>query len=432
MGLSLILNGQPREFAAGMTLAALVAELGLKADRVAIERNGEIAARSNWAVVELVEGDKIELVHFVGGGSGRGTLHAVLMLVLLWCSCATAQPYSQFTNGAVNEHPAWNDSSGNLINAHDGGIIFAAGKYHWYGEALRPLPVSNGPEGGQKTTLGVVMYSSTDLYNWSYEGVVLACSPDAANPLYGPMRFERPKILYNAKTKQYVMWFHYVGFPGNHGMKIGAGDAGLAVSDKVTGPYTYKGISRPIDTVGVVRDFTLFQDDDGSAYFIYDRDVPKPNPDAGRVLHIVKLTDDYLGFTSNFYKIENASRREAPVMVKHQGAYYLITSAETGWKNNAANYYRSSSIFGPYTEEPNPCVGPDADLTFNAQGTYAFSVQGRPNEPILILERHIIEKMTDSSYIFLLIHFPTSTTLQLDYVQTWSLSTKAGRGVKKQ
>ena len=73
MGLSLILNGQTRDFpalAVGASLTDLVAELGLKADRVAIERNGEIAARDSWPQQSLAQGDKLEVVHFVGGGAG--------------------------------------------------------------------------------------------------------------------------------------------------------------------------------------------------------------------------------------------------------------------------------------------------------------------------------------------------------------------------
>ena len=335
---------------------------------------------------------------------------------------ASPRKYTEFSNGALTEHVPWLDDRGDLINAHDGGILFAEGKYHWYGMALRPLPVSNGLDGGQKTTVGVVMYSSSDLYNWSYEGVVLACSTDPANPLHGPMRFERPKIIYNKVTKQYVMWFHYVGYPGNHGTVVGSGDAGVAVSSSVNGPYAFKGYSRPIDSDGVVRDFTLFKDDDGAAYFIYDRDVREPGPGFGRVLHVVKLSGDYLGFSKEIYKIANASRREAPVMLKHKGFYYLVTSAETGWKNNAANYYRSRHIMGPYTELGNPTIGPDADVTFDAQGTYAFPVQGRKNEFIFMAERHITTGMTDSSFIFLPVRFPTSSSMELRYLPAWHLS----------
>ena len=68
MGLSVVLNGNMHELASATTLAELVAELGLKPDRVAVERNGEIVARETWLEVTLQAGDKLEVVHFVGGG----------------------------------------------------------------------------------------------------------------------------------------------------------------------------------------------------------------------------------------------------------------------------------------------------------------------------------------------------------------------------
>ena len=71
MALHVILNGQRQEFAAlqpGATLPELLAELSLKADRIAIEHNGQIAPRSNWLQITLLDGDKLEVVHFVGGG----------------------------------------------------------------------------------------------------------------------------------------------------------------------------------------------------------------------------------------------------------------------------------------------------------------------------------------------------------------------------
>ena len=62
------LNGEPRDFPDGLTLDALVAHLGMKADRVAVELNLEIVPRANWPAIQLKEGDKLEIVHFVGGG----------------------------------------------------------------------------------------------------------------------------------------------------------------------------------------------------------------------------------------------------------------------------------------------------------------------------------------------------------------------------
>mgnify|MGYP000550036173 CR=1 FL=1 len=67
--LSLTVNGEPRRTAPGSSLATLVAELGLDPAKVAVERNGVIVPRGTLGQVALVEGDLLEIVHFVGGGS---------------------------------------------------------------------------------------------------------------------------------------------------------------------------------------------------------------------------------------------------------------------------------------------------------------------------------------------------------------------------
>jgi thiamine biosynthesis protein ThiS len=63
----LVINGESREFASA-TLEALIEELGMKGDRVAVELNREIVPRAEWQQKSLHEGDRLEIVHFVGGG----------------------------------------------------------------------------------------------------------------------------------------------------------------------------------------------------------------------------------------------------------------------------------------------------------------------------------------------------------------------------
>lgn len=63
------INGEKREFPEGLTIAALVAQLGMKPDRVAVELNFEIVPRARWDASILKDGDELEVVHFVGGGS---------------------------------------------------------------------------------------------------------------------------------------------------------------------------------------------------------------------------------------------------------------------------------------------------------------------------------------------------------------------------
>lgn len=67
--MTIYINGQPREVADGVSLSGLVQELGFKADRLAIELNLDIVARAQWEGTQLKNGDKLEIVHFVGGGS---------------------------------------------------------------------------------------------------------------------------------------------------------------------------------------------------------------------------------------------------------------------------------------------------------------------------------------------------------------------------
>jgi len=67
--ISIQLNGEAREVPGGLTLAALVEWLKLPADRVAVERNLEIVPRGQWLQTPVRAGDRLEVVHFVGGGT---------------------------------------------------------------------------------------------------------------------------------------------------------------------------------------------------------------------------------------------------------------------------------------------------------------------------------------------------------------------------
>ena len=71
MPLTITLNGQPRTFAdlQDPVLDQLIYQLALKGDRVAVERNGQIVPRAEWSQTSVQDGDRLEVVHFVGGGA---------------------------------------------------------------------------------------------------------------------------------------------------------------------------------------------------------------------------------------------------------------------------------------------------------------------------------------------------------------------------
>ena len=72
--LTIQLNGQPRTFAdltPPVGLTQLIQALALRPDRIAVEHNGEIVSRATWDQAQISAGDRLEIVHFVGGGAGH-------------------------------------------------------------------------------------------------------------------------------------------------------------------------------------------------------------------------------------------------------------------------------------------------------------------------------------------------------------------------
>ncbi|HUJ94499.1 MAG TPA: sulfur carrier protein ThiS [Terriglobales bacterium] len=66
--MQLFINGEENTFDSPLTLAGLIEQLGMKPDRVAVELNRDIVPREKWSNTNLAEGDRLEIVHFVGGG----------------------------------------------------------------------------------------------------------------------------------------------------------------------------------------------------------------------------------------------------------------------------------------------------------------------------------------------------------------------------
>jgi thiamine biosynthesis protein ThiS len=64
----LFVNGEHKDCPEALSLAELIAQLGMKGDRVAVELNREIVPRAEWPNTQLHAGDRLEIVHFVGGG----------------------------------------------------------------------------------------------------------------------------------------------------------------------------------------------------------------------------------------------------------------------------------------------------------------------------------------------------------------------------
>ena len=294
----------------------------------------------------------------------------------------------------------WLDIAGDPIQAHGGGVLWHEGVYYWYGENKDAdnETVIQEIAGRRETVVrrrvpvrGVSCYTSTDLYNWTHAGIVLPAVPDDPDHDLHPSKvMERPKVLYCAATRQFVMWFHA------DSADYRAAGAGVAVADSPTGPFRYLGSFRPND--GMSRDMTLFLDDDGKAYHI-------AASEENRTLHVALLTEDFLRPAGPFARLFADQSREAPAWFKHDGRYYMISSGCTGWAPNEADCAVGVAPFGPWRALGNPCVGPGAERTFAGQSTHVLPVHGQPGQFILLLDQWNPTHLRDSRYVWLPIEF---------------------------
>jgi len=146
---------------------------------------------------------QMDLGTFNGKFSAVIPSHGVVMLRITDATPNLVAPNDGTHPLSSGFHPGskWLDTNGVLINAHGGGLLFDGGKYWWFGE--------HKLEGrkGNSAWVGVHAYSSDDLYNWSDEGIVLKVSDDPSSEITAGCVLERPKVIFNAKTGKYVMWF---------------------------------------------------------------------------------------------------------------------------------------------------------------------------------------------------------------------------------
>lgn len=310
---------------------------------------------------------------------------------------------------AIHPGEVWLDTSGKSIDAHGGGILYDHGTYYWYGE-MKDGPTYRDKGGTRVDVTGVSCYASKDLMNWTFIGNVLPAKPGTD---LDPKRVvERPKVIYNAKTGKFVMWFHA------DSLNYGDARSGVAVADKPTGPFTLVGSFRPdaghwpmnvteADKADpksplvknfaggqMARDFTIFVDDDQKAYLI-------ASSENNATLHISELTDDYLNTTGKYIRILVGRSNEAPAMFKWNGKYYLITSGCTGWLPNPARSASAPSIGGPWTELGNPCRGPESNITYHGQSTFVLPIAGRPGEFVFMADRWNQNDLQNSRYLWL-------------------------------
>jgi hypothetical protein len=289
----------------------------------------------------------------------------------------------------------WKDNRGKHIQAHGGGIIKVDNTFYWFGEDRSK---DNDP-----ALRYVGCYSSKDLVNWKFLRQLKFTPPEGFGDHWV---LERPKVYYNQKNKQFVMYFHL----DEH---YRLAKVGIAVSDKVDGDYKFVKAFQPLGHES--RDIGQFIDDDGSAYLIFE-----DRPYKG--FRIAKLTDDYMDVTE-VCLIQ--APLEGGAIVKYDGLYYAIGSGLTAWDPNPNKYATAKSLSGPWSAFKD--IAPPETNTYNSQSTMMIKVVGKKTTSVIFMaDVWKPDTQWDSRYLWMPLQIGNGK-LWLPKPQPFSLNVKTGK-----
>ncbi len=318
--------------------------------------------------------------------------------------------------GNLTNKAQWVDTSGNKIHAHGGCIQKFGDWYYWYGE-------------NRMDDIYVSCYRSKDLTIWEYRNNILTIHSKTEavkyetdlmlvrdkDGDYGPVHelnlnrvdpfnkvnIERPKVVYNEKTKKYVMWAHF-----ENGVNYSCARACVASCDTPDGDFVFHGSFSPLGNMS--RDCTLFKDDDGTCYFISNA---RDNMD----MMIYKLTEDYLSVEKVVNKIFVSQNREAPVVFKHNNLYYMLTSFCSGWEPNQCMYSYAKSLDGEW-KQLEKCAD---EITYDTQPAFSITLDGGQ---ILYFGDHWSGgEYFSSSYVVLPLEFYNDNSIDFKYVNSFNI-----------
>ncbi|MGW4215297.1 family 43 glycosylhydrolase [Lentzea sp. NPDC004789] len=320
---------------------------------------------------------------------------ALLVCALLTVPLSALAAPVTATNGTQ-----FTDTSGKVVHAHGGGMIKVGSYYYWFGENRN----------ADNTFKAVSVYRSADLKTWEFRNNVLTTSSAAE---LGRANIERPKVVYNSTTRQFVMWMHK-----ENGRDYTEARAAVATSSTVDGNYTYRSSFRPLGQ-HMSRDITLFRDDDGTAYMV---SAARENAD----LNLYRLNADYTGISSLVRTLWRGSSRESPAVFKRDGVYFMVTSGSTYWNPNQQKYATATSMTGTWSGLSN--LGDSTG--YRSQTAYVQPVQGTSATSYLYLGDRWAgawnRPVNESQYVWLPLRFPTRTTVTMSWHQRISIDTATG------
>ena len=266
---------------------------------------------------------------------------ALLPLLFLLFS-ATVMAGGQWTT--IQNGQLWIDNNGKSVQAHAPGFVLHNGTWYMVGE-----------DRANSWNPDVNLYSSTDFVHWRFEKKIIE-NGVTTNELGSSRMIERPKLMHNPQTGRFVVWCHY------EAKDYSASEAACFESETVDGTYHLVWSGRPLGIKS--RDCNVFQDTDGSAYFI-------STTEENQHLGLFRLSDDYHKAVSHT-QLFPRQQREAPAIVKVGDTYFMFSSACSGWDPNQCKMAYTKNLQEGWTPLEN--IG--NDLAYDTQAAAILKIKG--------------------------------------------------------
>ena len=322
-----------------------------------------------------------------------------ILVVLGTCAMASCSAYKHGTTSEkdwvrVTNGNLWLTAQGDTVQAHAPGFLKIKDTWYMVGE-----------DRGREWRPDVNLYSSKDLQNWTFEKKII--ENGVTSPELGTRRMiERAKLLYNKKTKRYVVWCHW------ESSNYGASEAACFSSPNINGPYRMEWSGRPLGIKS--RDCNIFVDTDGTAYFI-------STTVENQHLCLFRLSDDYLSIVEHT-QLFPWQRREAPAIVRLGNKYFMFSSACTGWAPNQCKLSWSYDLKSGWSQLEN--IGDNK--AFRTQPAAILEIKGSKSTTHLYVgDRWKDPTLSQSKTIILPITF-TDTSCHFQYRDSFEINFKTG------
>lgn len=281
-------------------------------------------------------------------------------------------------NHSIKPGQTWFDTNGQRIQAHGGCVIYVDGTFYWYGEnkekSLSEYDIWHW---------GVRLYSSTDLYNWRDEGIIMLPKPnEPGHPLHPNSMMDRPHILYNDITKKYVLWMKIMRTDGQY--------MTIATSDTIKGPFEI--VNMKLQPGGMDSgDFDLVKFEDGHAVIVFEK--------VHSAMIVMDLTADYLDvtehYTVHYERPYPPYVREAPAVFFRKGKGYVITSGTTAKFPNPSEVATFDDIHGEWEILGDPHVNDWKKTSFDSQISCVFKHPKYDDLYIAMADRWLMDLTDD-------------------------------------